>query len=499
MIFKSTEEYEKIAANLQFTTKALIDGKMTDSVSGETFETVNPANGRVTATITSCGAEDVDLAVAAARKAFDSGVWSRMAPADRKSILFNFADLIEQNELELAVMESIDSGKPIFDTLQGDLPETVEYIRYSAEAIDKLYDDVTPSADGSVGIVRREPIGVCAAILPWNFPILMAAWKIAPILAAGNCAVVKPAKMTSLTLLKLAELSLDAGIPAGVFNVVPGPGSGVGTALANHMDVDLITFTGSTEVGRTLLNSSGNSNLKRVFLELGGKNPCVVMPDIEDMEWAAEQIVTAGMWNMGENCTQNSRIIIHEDIKDKLLPYLLDELETWKVGNPLNPENRHGAIIEENHMKSILRYIDIGKKEGGKLICGGERILKETGGFYIKPGVFDECNESMTIIREEIFGPVFAIETFSDINEAIAMANNTKYGLQASVWSNNVNDIYKLSSGIKAGVVSVNHYSEGDIATPFGGFKQSGFMGRDKSVWANKQYTELKAVFIKTR
>lgn len=499
MGFLTVKEYEAIAEKLHFNRRALINGRLADARSGETFETVNPATGRVITSIASCGAEDVDEAVKAARKAFDSGIWSNMNPSERKSILFKFADLIEKNGLDLAVMESIDSGKPICDTLEGDIPETVECFRFAAEAIYKLNDEMTPTDHDAMNLVWREPIGVCAAILPWNFPILMAAWKLAPILASGNCVVVKPAKLTSLTLLRLAELSLEAGIPDGVFNVVPGSGSSVGDALAKHMDVNLITFTGSTAVGRNLLNCSGNTNLKRVLLELGGKNPCVVMPDISDLDYAASEIVKAGLWNMGENCTQNSRIIIHKSMKEALLPQILKEVETWKVGNPLDSENKHGAIIERAHMERILKYIDIGREEGAKLLYGGRRILEETGGYFLEPAVFDECNQTMRIVKEEIFGPVFAIETFTDIEEAVAMANDTEYGLQASIWSDDINHIKYLTKSIKAGVVSVNHFSEGDVTTPFGGFKQSGFIGRDKSVWANRQYTELKSVFIRTR
>lgn len=497
MGFLTTQEYEKVAQSLTYNTKALINGKLVDAASGKTFDTVNPANGKVITSIASCGTEEVEEAVKAARAAFDSGKWSRIAPEERKKMLFKFADLIEQNATELAVMESIDSGKPICDTVEGDVPETVECFRFAAEAIDKINDEITPTNGDSLCLVRREPIGVCAAILPWNFPILMSAWKLAPILAAGNCVVVKPAKLTSLTLLKLAELSLEAGIPAGVLNVVPGSGKLIGDALVNHKGIDLITFTGSTAVGRNLLNCSGNSNIKRVLLELGGKNPCVVTQDIDNLDYAAEEIVKAALWNMGENCTQNSRIIMHKDIKDKLLPKILSEVEKWKVGNPLDPTNLHGALIERAHMEKVLEYVEIGKQEGADLIYGGEQILKETGGNFLKPAVFDNCNQSMRIIREEIFGPVFAIETYTDIEEAIAMANDTEYGLQASVWSDNIHKVQTLTSGIKAGVISVNHFSEGDMTTPFGGFKQSGFMGRDKSIWANKQYTELKSVYVK--
>lgn len=497
MGFLTTQEYEKVAQSLTYNTKALINGKLVDAALGKTFDTVNPANGKVITSIASCGTEEVEEAVKAARAAFDSGKWSRIAPEERKKMLFKFADLIEKNATELAVMESIDSGKPICDTVEGDVPETVECFRFAAEAIDKINDEITPTDGDAICLVRREPIGVCAAILPWNFPILMSAWKLAPILAAGNCVVVKPAKLTSLTLLKLAELSLEAGIPAGVLNVVPGSGKLIGDALANHKGIDLITFTGSTAVGRNLLNCSGNSNIKRVLLELGGKNPCVVTQDIDNLDYAAEEIVKAALWNMGENCTQNSRIIMHKDIKDKLLPKILSEVEKWKVGNPLDPTNFHGALIERAHMEKVLEYVEIGKQEGADLIYGGEQILKETGGNFLKPAVFDNCNQSMRIIREEIFGPVFAIETYTDIEEAIAMANDTEYGLQTSVWSDNIHKVQTLTSGIKAGVISVNHFSEGDMTTPFGGFKQSGFMGRDKSIWANKQYTELKSVYVK--
>jgi gamma-glutamyl-gamma-aminobutyraldehyde dehydrogenase len=345
----------------------------------------------------------------------------------------------------------------------------------------------------------REPIGVVGAILPWNFPILMAGWKLAPILASGNSVVVKPSELTSLTLLRLGQLALEAGIPEGVLNVVPGSGRSVGAAIARHPDVDMITFTGSTEVGRLLLEYSGKSNLKRVLLELGGKNPCLVFPDIHDLDGAAEQIVTAALWNMGENCTANSRILVHRDIKDKLTEKLLEKATQWKIGDPLNGENRLGAIIEKPHMEKILGYIEKGKAEGGRLIYGGERILTETGGYFIKPTIFDQVTPDMTIAREEIFGPVFAIMSFDTTAEAVRIANDTEYGLQASLWSDDVNLVHRVSRALRAGTVSVNCYSEGDIGTPFGGFKQSGFFGRDKSLWANRQYTEMKTIWMELK
>lgn len=499
MGFLTTEEYKEIAENLNLNTKALIDGRLVDAVSKETFKTVNPATGKVIADIASCNEEDVDMAVRAARKSFESGIWSDRNPAERKEILLTFADLIHKNALELAVMESIDSGKPIADTIDGDLPETVRCFQYAAEAIDKLNNEITQTDQDIVNLVYREPIGVCAAILPWNFPILMCAWKLAPMLAAGNSVVVKPAKLTSLTLLKLAELSIEAGIPAGVLNVLPGSGRKVGDALSRHMDVDLITFTGSTEVGKALLGSAGQSNGKRVLLEMGGKNACVVMPDARDLDYVASQIAAAAMWNMGENCTQNSRILIHKDIKPVLVPKIVKEVKQWRTGNPLDSRNRLGALIEKSHMEKILKYIETGKAEGAKLIYGGEKILDETGGNFVRPAIFDGCNQEMRIVREEIFGPVAAIETFSSKEEAVNIVNDTEYGLQTSIYSENINTIHYLAKNIKTGVVSVNHFSEGDVTVPFGGFKQSGFFGRDKSVWANMQYTEMKSVNIKIR
>lgn len=497
MSFLAAEEYREIAKGLKLNTKALIDGRLVDSVSGETFKTVNPATGKVLADIASCNEEDVDMAVKVARKSFESGVWSDMNPSERKERLIAFAELIHDNALELAVMESIDSGKPIVDTIGVDLPETIKCFKYAAETIDKLNDEITPTDRDVVNLVYREPIGVCAAILPWNFPILMCAWKLAPMLAAGNSVVVKPAKLTSLTLLKLAELSIEAGIPGGVLNVLPGSGKKVGDALARHMDVDLITFTGSTAVGKKLLACAGQSNGKRVLLEMGGKNACIVMPDVRDLDYVASQIASAAMWNMGENCTQNSRILIHKNIKAALVPKIADAIKKWKTGDPLDSRNSLGALIEKPHMEKVLEYIETGKAEGARLVCGGERILSETGGSFVNPAVFDGCNQNMKIVREEIFGPVVALETFSTAEEAAEMANDTEYGLQASVYSEDISTIHYLAKKVKAGVISVNHFSEGDVTVPFGGVKQSGFFGRDKSVWANMQYTEMKSINIK--
>lgn len=490
---------QEIAESLVFQAKAVIDGRLADSMAGETFITENPATGKKLAEVACCDERDVDLAVRAARRSFEDGCWSGRSPAERKKILSRFADLILTCGDELAVMESLDSGKPVYDTFQVDIPETAECFRWHGEAADKLTDEITATDPDHVSLVVREPMGVIGAILPWNFPILMAGWKLAPILASGNSVVVKPSNLTSLTLLRLGQLALEAGIPEGVLNVVPGGGRPAGEAIACHPDVDMITFTGSTEVGRKLLEYSAQSNLKRVLLELGGKNPCLVFPDIHDLDGAAEQIVTAALWNMGENCTANSRILIHRDILDNMTEKLLEKMAGWKTGSPLDGENRLGAVIEKPHMEKILRYIEKGKAEGGRLIYGGERILAETGGYFIRPAVFDHVTPDMTIAREEIFGPVFAIMAFDSIEEAVRIANDTVYGLQASLWTDDISLAHRVSRALRAGTVSVNCYSEGDIGTPFGGFKQSGFFGRDKSLWANRQYTELKTVWMELK
>ncbi len=493
------EQYHKIAQSMQYNTKALINGRLVNSLSGKTFKTENPATGEILTEITCCDGRDVEIAVQAARKAFQDGRWSGLKPYERKAILLKFADLILQHQEELAVLESLDSGKPIFDTIQGDVPETANCFAWHAEAIDKLEDQLTATGPDNISMVIRQPIGVVGTILPWNYPMMMAGWKLAPILASGNCAVAKPSKLTSLTLLRMGELALEAGIPEGVLNVVPGGGATVGNAISLHRDVDMITFTGSTAIGRTLLEDSGKTNLKRVLLELGGKNPCIVMPDITDMDDAAEQIVAAALWNMGENCTANSRILVHKDIKDKLLAKLIEKTKTWKVGDPLDPQHRLGALIEKPHMEKVLEYIEKGKAEGADLVFGGKRVLEETDGYFIEPAIFDNVTQNMIIAREEIFGPVFGILTFSTVEEAIAMANDTEYGLHASVWTENVNLAHRIARSINAGTIAVNTYCEGDIGTPFGGFKQSGFFGRDKSLWANRQYTELKTIWMQLK
>jgi gamma-glutamyl-gamma-aminobutyraldehyde dehydrogenase len=489
-------DVKKTAAKLKFRTKAFIDGKFVNSSSGKTYVSLNPATGRPLANIASCDGADVEKAVKAARRSFEQGVWSKRSPAERKHVLLHFADLLEQNLAELALLDCLDAGKPITDCMTIDVPDTVHCFRWHAEAIDKEYEKVAPTGPGNVAMIVREPLGVVGAILPWNFPIQMGAWKLGPILATGNSVVVKPARQTSLSLLRLAELAAEAGIPEGVLNVIPGNGGVIGAALCKHMGVDAVAFTGSTDVGRQLLGYSAESNLKRVILELGGKNPQLVLEDAGDLDYIAGQAVNCVFWNMGENCSSGSRLIVHKKLKDKLLAKMLKATKDWIVGDPLDPATKVGPMIEESHMNTVLGYIESGRREGAKLVVGGNRVLTKTGGFFIEPTIFDKVKPSMKIAREEIFGPVLSVFTFDREEEGIALANDTSYGLTASVYTKDVSRAHRVARALRAGTVSVNCFSEGDATTPFGGFKQSGFVGRDKSIFAHYQYTELKTVWM---
>ncbi|MGA2079615.1 MAG: aldehyde dehydrogenase [Holophaga sp.] len=483
-------------ANLSFRTQAFIDGTFVHARSGKTFISENPATGKALAQIAECDAADVDLAVKAGRRAFEKGVWSRMQPADRKRILLGFADLLEANDAELALLDTLEAGKPIRDCATVDLPDTIHCVRWHAEAIDKLYGQVAPTGPDNLALILREPVGVVGCVVPWNFPAQMAAWKIAPALAAGNSVVLKPAELTSLSAIRMAELAAEAGLPTGVLNVVPGFGETAGQAVGRNMGVDLVAFTGSTEVGRLFLKYAAESNLKRILLECGGKSPQVVFADAPDLDLVATNVVSSAFWNMGENCSCGSRLIVHRDIKDDLIGKVAQLTRTWKVGDPLDPEIRLGPMVEKPHMEKVLGYIEAGKEEGAKLVMGGRRILPETGGYFLEPTLFDEVENHMKIAREEIFGPVLSVIPFSTEEEALAIANDTDYGLAASLYTRNLDTAHRAARAIRAGTVSVNCFSEGDITTPFGGFKQSGFAGRDKSIWAQEQYTELKTIWM---
>lgn len=488
----SAAEYRDIAQKLKFPTLAFINHKFQASVSGKTFITTNPATGEVLAEITACNEQDVNIAVSHAKTAFEDGCWSKLLPNQRKHILFKFADLLEAHTVELAVMESLDSGKPIRECQLTDIPEMIHTIRWHAELIDKIYDNTAPVGADTLSIIEREAIGVVGLVLPWNFPLLMLAWKIGPALAAGCSVVVKPAKETTLTALRVAELSVEAGIPAGVLNVLPGGGREVGEPIGRHMDVSMVSFTGSTGTGRLFLQYASESNLKRVVLECGGKNPAVVMNDVKDLNQVAQHIVNGAFWNMGENCSASSRLIVHHDVKDELLGLIGVHLTDWKMGDPLDPEHKLGALISQSHFEKVKFYIEQAKAEKLKIIHGGHTEK----GIFVEPTVVDGVKVTDTLFQEEVFGPVLAVTTFNTIEEAIALANNTIYGLAGSVYTSNLRHAIKLARAIQAGVVTVNCFGEGDITTPFGGYKASGFGGRDKSIWAHDQYTELKTIWI---
>ncbi|MEO0485689.1 MAG: aldehyde dehydrogenase [Pseudomonadota bacterium] len=476
-------EYQAIADDLTLPRTAFIDGKFHPGA-GPTFPTVNPATGEVLAKIVSATAADVDLAVTKAREAFDQGRWATMHPSDRKDVLIRLCKLMTRNRRELAVMESLDSGKPIRDCELIDLPESIHCIKWHAETADKIYDQVAPAQDDAIAMIVREPIGVVACVLPWNFPLLMMAWKIGPALAEGNSVIVKPAEQTSLTALRMAELAMEAGLPRGVLQVLPGDGPTVGEPLGRHAAVDMISFTGSTETGRRFLTYAAESNLKKVVLECGGKNPAVVMKDAENLDHVAEHVVNAAFWNMGENCTANSRLIVQRDVKDALMERIIARVRDWKTGDPLDPANHLGALIEKPHLDKVASYLS------GEAIVGGE-----VDGPYVKPTIY-EVEKDDPKAREEIFGPVLSVIAVASDDEAVELANDTQFGLQASVFTANTRKAIRTARAIRAGTVTVNCYGEGSVATPFGGFGLSGFGGRDNGIAAHDQFTETKTIWI---
>jgi gamma-glutamyl-gamma-aminobutyraldehyde dehydrogenase len=410
-----------------------------------------------------------------------------MHPSERKDVLIKLTKLIKRNARELAVMESLDSGKTIYDCETVDVPETIHCLAWHAELIDKIYDQMAPASDDHIAMVVREPVGVVGLVLPWNFPLLMLAWKIGPALASGCSVIVKPAEETSLTALRLAELAMEAGIPAGVFNVLPGSGPDVGEPLGRHMDVDMVSFTGSTATGRRFLGYAAESNLKEITLEMGGKNPAVVLDDAENLDRVAAHIVNGAFWNMGENCSAASRLIVQKGIKDELIKRIKAHAREWPMGDPLDPANRVGALVSKAHFDKVCSYLE----KGPTILMGG---TAKDG--FVEPTILDMSDLDAPQVREEIFGPVLSVLTVATFDEAIALANDTDYGLAASIFTANVKRAIRGARDIRAGTVTVNSFGEGDIATPFGGYKQSGFGGRDNSIHAHDQYTQLKTIWV---
>jgi len=487
------------AALPTFRTQAFIDGAFRDAASGKTFATENPATGQAIADVAAGDAADIDAAVKASRLAFEDGRWSRRAPADRKQVLLRFADAIETNLEELATLDALEAGKPITDCRDVDLPDAVRTFRWYAEAIDKVFDAVAPTGPEALGLIVREPIGVVGAVVPWNYPLLMATWKVAPALAAGNSVILKPSRLTSLSAIRLAELASEAGLPDGVLNVVPGSGGTAGQALGRHMDVDMVTFTGSTDVGRQFLTYAAESNLKEITLECGGKSPQVVLAEPPDLDLVAEQVLFAALVNQGENCSCGSRLIVHRSVQEPLLERLVARLPEWPVGDPMDEATRVGPMIERPHLDKVMGYIAKGRAEGATVLAGGGRILEESGGYFVAPTIFGDVANSMSIAREEIFGPVLSTIPFDTEAEGIRLANETSYGLAASVYTRDLDTAFRVARALRAGVVGVNAYSEGDITTPFGGYKESGFGGRDKGLEALEQYTEKKTIWVTFR
>ncbi|CAD2266757.1 aldehyde dehydrogenase PuuC [Stutzerimonas stutzeri] len=488
-------DWQQRARDLRIEGRAFIQGEYCAAAQGGQFDCISPVDGRVLAQVASCDLADAERAVASARAAFEAGSWAKLAPAKRKAVLIRFADLLEANREELALLETLDMGKPIGDSLAVDIPGAARALRWSGEAIDKIYDEVAATPHDQLGLVTREPVGVVAAIVPWNFPLMMACWKLGPALATGNSVVLKPSEKSPLTAIRIARLAIDAGIPAGVLNVLPGYGHTVGKALALHMDVDTLVFTGSTRVAKQLMIYAGESNMKRVWLEAGGKSPNIVFADAPDLQAAAQAAAGAIAFNQGEVCTAGSRLLVERSIKERFLPMVVEALKGWKPGNPLDPSTNVGALVDTQQLNTVLGYIDAGRQAGAQVLIGGQRTLEETGGLYVEPTIFDGVDNAMKIAQEEIFGPVLSVISFDSAEEAVAIANDTPYGLAAAVWTADLSKAHRTARALRAGSVWVNQYDGGDMTAPFGGFKQSG-NGRDKSLHAFDKYTELKATWI---
>lgn len=472
-----------------------IDGRFRRAHSGKAIVTVNPATGQALASIASCDSSDVDRAVASARRAFEDGRWSRRSPKHRKLVLQRFADLLDEHREELALLETLETGKPISDTRSIDVPKAAYMIRWYAEAIDKQYGDVAPTGPGALALTTREPLGVVAAIVPWNFPLYLAAYKLGPALATGNSVVLKPAEQSSLTALRAAELAMEAGLPEGVFNVVTGTGEVAGRALGLHMDVDCIAFTGSARTAKAFLRYAGESNMKKVQLEAGGKSPNIVMPDAADLDEVARQAAWGVFFNSGQVCSAGSRLLVHRDIHDELLGKICDVAAQMKIGDPLDESTQIGALIDKAQLGRVLGYIEQGQSEGARLVAGGRQVLASSGGYFVEPTIFDQVTNHMTIAREEVFGPLLSTICFDGIEEAIQIANDSDYALGAAVWTSSIDTAIGVSARLRAGLVWVNNYDASDLTVPWGGFKQTG-TGRDKSLEALNEYTGSKTVWI---
>lgn len=485
----------QLADQVRIETRAWIDGEAVNAQSGRTFVTLNPATGAPLADVAACDRADVDRAVKAARRVFKAGTWSRCDPAERKETLLRFAALLRQHGEELALLESLDSGKTIRDCRNEVAHEVPHFFQWYAETIDKSFGRVAPTGQGTVSMIVQEPIGVAGLIVPWNFPLLMAAWKLAPALATGCSVVLKPAEQSPLTALRLGELAAEAGIPAGVLNIVPGLGEDAGQAIGRHADIDMVSFTGSGEVGAYLLGYAAQSNLKPVGLELGGKSPFLVLEQAVITDSLIESAVMAAFWNGGQNCSANMRQIVHRRHRDEFLERVIARVKTFVVGNPLDPATDIGAMITAEHRERVLGFLQSGVSEGAQVLFGGT-ALDDNPGFFLKPTVFDAMTPDMKIAREEIFGPVLGMITVDDDEEALRVAVDTEFGLHASVFTRDINQALRFARALPVGTVSVNSFSEGSVATPFGGYRRSGSLSRDNGLEALAQYQQTKTIWI---
>lgn len=499
MTVQNAAHYHAIAGQIAHPGRAFIDGAFVAASSGAVMETINPVTGEVLAAVAHCQAADVDRAVAAARRAFRDGSWSRCAPEHRKAVLLRFAAAIRANSEELAVLESLDSGKPIRDCLKEIGTEVPDTIQWYAELIDKSFGKVAPTGEDACALITREPIGVVGAVLPWNFPLLMAAWKLGPALASGCSVVVKPAEQTSLSLLRLAELSVEAGIPAGVLNVVPGLGETTGRALGLHMGVDAVTFTGSTDVGRLFLHYAADSNLKTIGLEMGGKSPFIVLDDAEFSPELIDNAVMSAFWNGGQNCSANMRQIVARRRQEEYLDRIVERASQLVIGDPLDPATDIGPMVTRDHRARVRGHIESGHREGARCAFSDETPLAEGAGSFLGPTVFADLSPGMTIARDEIFGPVLGVLPVDGMEQALAIANASEYGLHATVYTQDIDRALFLSRRLACGTVAINGFTEGDIKTPFGGYRQSGSLSRDKGTEAIAQYLQTKTTWIAIR
>ena len=489
-----TQNYKSIASKLDFEGRAFIDGKYVDAIDGQKFENINPATGEILCTVAKCNYKDVDLAVKSSRKAFESGVWSRSSPEFRKDILLKFAELLRKHGEENSVLECVDTGKLIGDCIDEVADDAPMHFQWYGELIDKVFGKVAPTDPSITSLIVKEPIGVVAGVVPWNFPLMMAVWKSAPALAAGCSLIIKPAEDTPLTAIRVAQIAKEAGIPDGVFNIVPGFGD-TGEALGRHNDVDAVSFTGSTEVGGYFMKYSGESNLKTVGLEMGGKSPFIVLGDAKITDDLINNAIDSAFWNGGQNCSANMRQIVHSNVKEEFLDKVLNKVKDIKVGDPLDPKTNMGSMISEKHLATVDGFIQKGIDEGATLLYGGVSESDQKG-FFAKPTLFDNLKENMTIARDEIFGPVLGIITVNNTEEALKIAKDSKYGLHASVFTQDINEAFHMAKRLPCGTVSVNTFSEGDIKTPFGGYKQSGSLSRDQGTEAMNQYLQTKTIWI---